>query len=57
MSFYLGLSMQLIGFAMVGICLFVGLTHGDYSKLELFQFIFGTFLFYVGTFFKNRARG
>jgi len=57
MSFYFGLSMQLAGFSMVGLCLYAGITSGDYGKLELFQFIFGTFLFYFGTLFKNKARG
>lgn len=55
MSFYLGLGMQLIGFASVGLCLFAGLTKGDYGKFELIQLIGGSLLFYVGTYFKNRG--
>ena len=57
MSFYFGLSMQLAGFSMVGLCLYAGITHGDYGKLELIQLILGSFLFYVGTYFKGKARG
>lgn len=53
MKFYTGLAMQLIGFASVGLCLFAGLTKGDYGKLELIQLIGGSFMFYVGTYFKN----
>ncbi|MBL7664188.1 MAG: hypothetical protein JNM93_03565 [Bacteriovoracaceae bacterium] len=53
--FYLGLSMQLFGFAAVGLCLFAGLQTGDYGRIELAQFILGIFLFYTGTYFKNRT--
>lgn len=56
MSFYFGLALQLIGFASVGLCLFTGIKAGDYGKLELFQFIGGSAVFYCGTFFKNRIR-
>jgi hypothetical protein len=55
MIFYLGLGMQLSGFASVGLCLFAGLSKGDYGKLELIQLIGGSFVFYVGTFLKNRG--
>lgn len=55
MSFYIGLGMQLIGFASVGLCLFAGMTKGDYGQLELIQLIGGSLLFYVGTFFKGRG--
>jgi hypothetical protein len=55
MSFYIGLGMQLVGFASVGLCLFAGLLKGDYGKLELIQLIGGSLIFYVGTFFKNRG--
>jgi hypothetical protein len=54
LSFYLGLSLQLIGFSAVGLCLFGGINKGDYGKLELAQLIFGSFIFYVGTFIKGR---
>lgn len=55
MYFYLGLGMQLVGFASVGLCLFAGLMKGDYGKLELIQLIGGSFMFYVGTFLKNKG--
>jgi hypothetical protein len=55
MTFYTGLGMQLVGFASVGLCLFAGLTKGDYGKLELIQLIGGSLVFYVGTFLKNRG--
>lgn len=54
MLFYVGLGMQLAGFSAVGLCLFSGLTHGDYGRLELIQFVGGAFVFYLGTFFKKR---
>jgi len=57
MAFYIGLSMQLMGFAIVGLCLFSGITNGDYGKLELFQLLFGSVLFYAGAFFKGRSQG
>ena len=55
MLFYFGLGMQLVGFASVGLCLFAGLTKGDYGRLELLQLIGGSLMFYVGTFFKNKG--
>lgn len=55
MFFYVGLGMQLVGFASVGLCLFAGLTKGDYGKLELIQLIGGSLMFYVGTFVKGRG--
>jgi hypothetical protein len=55
MIFYLGLGMQLTGFASVGLCLFAGLSKGDYGKLELIQLIGGSLVFYIGTFLKNRG--
>ena len=53
MKFYIGLGLQLVGFSMVGLCLFRGLDMGDYGKVELIQFISGTAIFYVG----NTLRG
>ncbi len=53
MSFYIGLGLQLIGFASVGICLFAGLSKGDYGQLELVQFIGGSALFYIGSAVKG----
>lgn len=55
MFFYLGLGMQLVGFASVGLCLFAGLIKGDYGKFELIQLIGGSLLFYVGTFVRNKG--
>jgi hypothetical protein len=55
-TFYLGLAMQLMGFAAVGLCLFSGLKAGDYGNLELWQFLGGSTVFYLGHFLKNRGR-
>lgn len=55
MFFYLGLGMQLIGFASVGLCLFAGLRNGDYGRLELIQLVGGSLIFYVGTFVKSKG--
>ena len=55
MIFYIGLGLQLIGFASVGLCLFAGLAKGDYGQFELVQLVGGSFVFYLGTFFKNRT--
>ncbi|MCB9060660.1 MAG: hypothetical protein H6622_03960 [Halobacteriovoraceae bacterium] len=54
MSFYIGLGMQLVGFSSVGICLFSGLSEGDYGKMELVQFLGGSALFYLGQILKQR---
>ncbi len=48
MKFYFALFLQLVGLAMVGVCLFAGLIKGDYGKLELLQFIVGPVLFSIG---------
>lgn len=55
MLFYIGLGMQLIGFASVGLCLFAGLSKGDYGQLELIQLVGGSLLFYIGSFLKNKG--
>lgn len=55
MFFYIGLGMQLIGFASVGLCLFAGLAKGDYGQLELIQLVGGSLLFYIGTFLKGKG--
>jgi len=55
MLFYIGLGLQLIGFASVGLCLFSGISVGDYDKLALFQFIGGSAVFYLGHFFKAKG--
>jgi hypothetical protein len=52
--FYVAVGMQLVGMASVGLCLFSGLKSGDYGQLELAQLLFGSFLFYVGTYFKGK---
>lgn len=57
MPFYIGLGMQLVGFASVGLCLFAGMAKGDYGKLELIQLIGGSLIFYLGTFVKNKSGG
>lgn len=55
MFFYLGFGMQLVGFTFVGLCLFAGLTKGDYGKAELLQLIGGSLVFYLGTILKNKG--
>ncbi len=55
MLFYIGLGMQLIGFASVGLCLFAGLSKGDYGQLELIQLVGGSLIFYLGAFVKNKG--
>ena len=54
MGFYIGLGMQLVGFASVGLCLFSGITKGDYGKIELAQLIGGSGFFYLGQAVKIR---
>ncbi|AYF45922.1 hypothetical protein BALOs_2939 [Halobacteriovorax sp. BALOs_7] len=56
MFFWLGLALQLIGFASVGLCLFAGLQKGDYEMLELYQFIIGSAVFYIGHMIKGVDR-
>ncbi len=55
MPFYIGLGMQLVGFSSVGLCLFAGMSKGDYGKLELIELIGGSLIFYLGTFIKNKS--
>ena len=55
MLFYVGFGMQLFGMASVGLCLFSGLSVGDYGKIELAQLVIGSFVFYVGNYLKTRA--
>jgi hypothetical protein len=55
MYFYIGLGMQLIGFTSVGLCLFAGLSKGDYGQMELIQLVGGSLLFYLGTFVKGKG--
>lgn len=53
--FYSGLFLQLCGIATVGLCLFSGLQIGDYGRIELLQFVGGSFIFYFGNFIKSKA--
>ncbi len=55
MLFYIGLGMQLVGFASVGLCLFAGMTKGDYGQLELIQLVGGSLIFYLGAFVKGKG--
>ena len=55
MSFYFGLGLQLVGFTSVGLCLFSGMTKGDYGQLELIQLVGGSAIFYFGTYFKSKG--
>lgn len=55
MFFYIGLGMQLVGFSSVGLCLFAGMSKGDYGRLELLQLVGGSLVFYLGTFIKGRG--
>lgn len=56
MFFYIGLGLQLIGFASVGLCLFAGMSKGDYGQLELIQLVGGSLIFYLGAFVKGRGQ-
>jgi hypothetical protein len=56
MFFYIGLGLQLMGFASVGLCLFSGLNKGDYGQLELIQLVGGSLLFYLGQFVKVKQK-
>ena len=55
MFFYIGLGLQLIGFAAVGLCLFSGIDKGNYGQMEFLQLVGGSALFYIGTFVKGRT--
>jgi len=54
MFFYIGLGLQLIGFASVGLCLFSGIDKGNYGQIEFLQLIGGSLMFYLGTYIKGR---
>ena len=56
MSFYIGLGLQFVGFASVGLCLVGGIAAGDYGRPELVQFIAGMLLFYGGVLIKGGRR-
>lgn len=53
--FYVAIGLQLIGLALVGLCLFSGLVKGDYGQLEFVQLVGGSFVFYIGQFFKAKS--
>ncbi len=55
--FYLGLGLQLIGLASVGLCLFAGINKGDYGQMEFLQLIGGSVSFYIGQFIKSKQKG
>lgn len=57
MIFYIGLGMQLMGFTSVGLCLFAGISKGDYGQLELIQLFAGAILFYIGQIIKVKGAG
>ncbi len=52
--FVLSILMQIIGFILVSKCLFNGLQMGDYGSQELYEFVGGSTLFYVGNILKKR---
>lgn len=55
MAFYIGLGMQLVGLASVGLCLFSGMSKGDYGQFELIQLVGGSTIFYFGQFVKAKS--
>lgn len=54
--FYIGFGLQLIGFASVGLCLFAGMSKGDYGQLELIQLVGGSLVFYLGQFLRGKSQ-
>ncbi len=54
--FYFGLFLQLCGLATVGLCFLTGITQGDYGRIELAQFVGGSFGFYLGHFIKGKSQ-
>jgi hypothetical protein len=57
MIFYMGLGLQLIGFASVGLCLFSGMNKGNYGQLEFLQLVGGSLVFYLGQFVRSKHQG
>jgi len=55
MKFYITLGMQMMGFSLVGLCLFSGIRTGDYGRLELVQFVGGSALFYIAQIIKAKS--
>ena len=54
MIFYIALGLQLVGLSTVSLCLFTGITQGDYGRGELLQLVGGSALFYLGQLIKTR---
>lgn len=52
--FTLAILMQIAGFILVSKCLFNGLQMGDYGHQELYEFVGGSFMFYVGNILKKK---
>lgn len=52
--YYFIMLVQLSALVVVGLCLFSGLTKGDYGKIELAQFLLGGFVFYAGQILKAK---
>jgi hypothetical protein len=50
---WFGMILQLIGMLAVGICLINGLIAGDYGRRDLFLFILGPVMFYLGHFLRK----
>ena len=55
MLFFVGLGLQLLGLTFVGLCLFAGITKGDYGYTELIEFVGGGLTFYLGAFLSKRG--
>lgn len=52
--FAVSVFMQIIGFILVSKCLYSGLQKGDYGQQELYEFVGGSFLFYMGNLLKKK---
>ncbi len=52
--FTLSILLQVVGFILVSKCLFNGLQMGDYGLQELYEFVGGSALFYVGNIIKKK---
>jgi hypothetical protein len=55
LKYYIGFGLQILGFAAVGLCLFSGISMGDYGRLELAQFVGGSAAFYIGNIIRGRG--
>ena len=54
--YYLSFFLQIYGLCTVAICFIQGIKLGDYGRIELFQFISGILIFYVGSYIKKWGR-